>query len=604
MKESMPIPALIKQKINNHSLLIISIIGFLVGILFGVPQIQRIIINVVEAILNRQLRDVNKWMEYLNTIGLPFRYTFLFSTIVYLYINFLKDNRPDFRLVKYYNMEEVSAAGFFNFCKNNIILIIAVSFTLFFTYGIKLFWHNIGIDAEMFMNDKNSSLLWSVSIGRFGYSLLSKYLYIQAFNPFTSFFTTFCLIWFFTVSWCYIIAVFSKDTVKNYKLIPFALVFMTMPVWAETFYFIFLAAENALIIALCPYIIYLLYKGFLDSENSKTVSGFILLVFITSVYQAIVPMFCCGVFICFLLLQEKSDYEPKIYRNLCIKLFITLLISYITYSFIDKVIIPNVFGFEKSQYFDNMNQWGKRPVYENINAIIETCKIIFNNLILLPVVLFLIKIPFTARKKIPSGRRILYILAGIGIPLCIILLTLIGGNWTAIRALYALPLAFAFMLFFLIKHSNKNMAILVYCFALFTAAYQAQNTAQLFFSDQLRYNEDVRFANDLNRLIRQIQPENDLPVVLVGHHKTSEKFHANYIKGDVIGNSIFEWGDETIVRGLIFMKSLGFNYKLPNYEQIDTAFKEAIFMPSYPHPDCIKIIDDFIVIKISEIFYE
>ena len=191
----------------------------------------------------------------------------------------------------YFNMETASLAGFCGFCKKNIPLIITVSIALFFTYGIKLFWYSIGIDTNTFMADKAKELDWSLQIGRFGYVFLAKLWYIREFNPFTAFFTAFCLIWFFTVSWCYIFAVFNKDTGRNNRLIPFALVFMTSPVWVSQFYFLNPVAENAFTISLCPYIIYMLYKGFLDYEKGKIIIASVLLVFIISVYQAIIPFF-------------------------------------------------------------------------------------------------------------------------------------------------------------------------------------------------------------------------------------------------------------------------------------------------------------------------
>jgi hypothetical protein len=205
--------------------------------------------------------------------------------------------------VKYFDMENVSITGFCDFCKKNIPLLIAVSITLVFTYGIKLFWYSTGIDTVTLMSNRARELDWSIQIGRFGFVLLKKLLFIEEFNPFTAFFIAFCLIWFFTVSWCYIFAVFSRDTGRNNKLIPFALVFMTMPVWATHFYYLRQAAENALIISLCPYIIYLLYKGFLDKEKGKIICAFVLLVFIISVYQTVIMLFCCGTFACFLLFQ-------------------------------------------------------------------------------------------------------------------------------------------------------------------------------------------------------------------------------------------------------------------------------------------------------------
>jgi hypothetical protein len=546
--------------------------------------------------------------------------------------------------IKHFNMQEVTATGFCNYCRNNVPLIIAVSVTLFFTYGIRLFWYSIGIDTDLFMADKFSFLRFYLSIGRFGHVLLYSLWHIKEFNPFTAFFIAFCLIWFFTISWCYIIAVFSRDTVRNNKLIPFALVFMTATVWAEQFYFLFQAAENALIIGLCPYVIYFLFKGFLDNEKGKITCAFILLIFITSIYQAVVPMFCCGVFIYFLLLQEHSDYDPQVYRNLCLKLFITLLAALAVYFIIDRVIIPTIFHIEKSSYVDDMNQWGKRTIRENIISIllfgytltighiplvqsivhpimaryaksgIETAEFINNisrargNVLLLPsAVFFLIGISLVMRRLIPQGRRFLYMLAGIGIPLCIILLAVMGGNMPPIRALYALPLAFAFMLFYLLRIYRKKAAIVVVSLSLLITLYQAQITAQLFYSDQVRYNEDVRLAYDLNNLITRAQPESEkLPVVLIGRYQAASRFQTNFLQGEVIGHSVFEWSSnssDTTSRGLSFMRSLGINFDMSDENQIEQALKEAASMPSYPNPGCVKRMQDFIVIKISETMY-
>jgi hypothetical protein len=539
-------------------------------------------------------------------------------------------------IVKYFDMEETSVKGFCNFCKNNLPLMLAVSVTLFFTYGIKLFWYSIGLDTELFMADKAWFLKWHIQTWRFGLAFLSKFLYIKEFNPFTAFFSAFCLIWFFTISWCYIIAIFSRNTGRNNKLIPFALVFMTVPVWAEMFYFTFMAMETALIIGLCPYVIYFLFKGFLDGEKGKIICASILLVFITSVYQAIVPMFCCGVFACFVLLQEQTDYEPQVYRNLCLKLFITLVGAMAVYLLVDRIVIPVFFHIEKISYVDKMNQWGQIPVKYNIINILTFCYTItighnplvqsivnpiiasyartgmlaaeainstpgvLENILLLPVtVLFLFKI-------ISQRRRLLYMLAGIGIPLCIILLTIMGGNSPPLRSLWALPLAFAFMIFYLIISYKRRVAFVIACLALLTAVYQAQITAQVFYSDQVRYNEDVRLAHELNNLITQIQPDNEkLPVALIGRYEMASVFRTNFLQGEVIGRSFFEWDpSNSKERGLAFMKSLGFYYDMPNEDQLNQAHKEAIMIPAYPDPDCVKRVRDFIVVRISETLYE
>jgi len=544
------------------------------------------------------------------------------------------------------NLEEVNIARFCNFCRNNAPLMFAVSIMLFFTYGAKLLWYSVGLDTGHFMADKNDTLIYEIQIGRFGLALLSRLWHINEFNPFAANFAAFCFVWLFTISWCYIIAVFSRNTGRNNKLIPFALVFMTVPIWAEVFYFTLQAAEVTFITALCPYVIYFFYKGFLDGEKNKTVFAFILLIFMISVYQGIVPFFCCGTFACFMLLQERSDYEARVYRNLCVKFFIALSGALAIYFAIDKIIIPTVFSIERADYLDNMVFWGKAPVKDNLFRIlrfvytftighvpstfipfiasctgIDTQTIEYladmasnsakfsQNLLLLPVaVFFFIKISITAHKTIPTKRRLLYILAGIGIPLSIIILAVMMGNKQPLRSLFVLPFAFAFMFFYLIQSYKKKIAATIACVALVTAVYQAEVSAQLFYSDYMRYNEDVRLAFEFDKLITQVQPDNEkLPVALIGKYQITSRFRLNFLRGESLGRSFFEsaWGElkpysNVTQYGLTFMKSLGIFYDAPNDTLLDEIIEEVALMPAYPDSGCVSRIQNIIVVKISQ----
>ena len=531
-------------------------------------------------------------------------------------------------------MEEASVAGFCNFCKNNLPLVLAVTVALFFAYGIRLFCHSIGIDTELFIADRAAENRWLISLGRFGQVLLSNIWRIREFTPFTGFFIAFCLIWVFTISWCYVISIFNRNIGRNNTLIPFALIFMTLPIWAEQFFFTFQAAENAFIISLSPYVVYLMYKGFLDNEKGKIICAVLLLVLMASVYQAIVPLFICGVFICFILLQEHSNYDPKIYRDLCLKLFIALVAAMAIYILLGRGIIPSALGIERGAYFDGMNRWGREPVGVSIRNILafgyavtighiplvhevltsrladfgpalhrinpaQPPMIAARTFFLLPVtVFFLVKIIIFMREKIIPERKLLYILAGIGIPLSIGLLAILGGNVPPSRALYSLPLAYAFMFFYLIKSTRKPASVIIACFALAGSVYQAQVTAQLFHSDRIRFHEDVRIAHELKNLITKAQAdEENLPVVIVGRYTIAARFHAdaNFLQGQAIGRSFFEFG-----RGLTFMRALGIYFYSPNREQLVQARKESEIMPSFPNPDSVRRVQDFIVVKLPD----
>jgi len=542
-------------------------------------------------------------------------------------------------------MENLNLKKFCDFCKNNVPLLIATALALFFCYGIKLFQYSIGIDAERFMLDGHRYAQFKewISMGRFCITLLMWLLNINGYNPFTAFFSAFCLIWLFTISYAYIIALFCKNTGKNNALIPFALVFISSPIWAEQFYYVFQAREVALMVLLCPFTIYIMFKGFIDNKKGNIIFAFLSIIFMTSIYQAIIPFFCCSVFICFMLFLETSDYEAKAYRNLCLKIFAMVVCAMLVYAVIYKILIPFVVG--NNPYLDNMNQWGRISIKKNIinilsfayiltiggipqlqdivnpiiashaNTGIEAAKYlsdrskIFGNILLLPLVLlFIIKSIDIARKKFTSDKKFLYIVAAIGIPISTMFFAILGGCEPPMRTMFVLPLAFALMFFFLIKNYSNKYRIAVVCFALFTAAYQAQITAQLLYSDQLIYNEDVRLAYEIRDAIVKTSLDNEnLPVAIVGQYRIAEKFHtnSNFIIGDAIqssfGASFFYGPGHPSKRALAFMHCLGIHFNSPNEEQRERAIVEAAYMPSYPDSGFVKKLPDVIVVKLSDV---
>jgi len=79
------IKQIIEQKTTMHFLLVVSIIGFLFCILLMQPQVQNIIIKVVEAkVLQRELQDINKWYDYL--FGMGYSLTVLFVIVWFFFI--------------------------------------------------------------------------------------------------------------------------------------------------------------------------------------------------------------------------------------------------------------------------------------------------------------------------------------------------------------------------------------------------------------------------------------------------------------------------------------------------------------------------------------
>ncbi|MCL2720432.1 MAG: DUF6311 domain-containing protein [Treponema sp.] len=81
---------LLGNKIIKYSFLIILLFGVFASVIIMIPQVRDIIINFIEtAILHRNLSSLDKWNEYLFSIG----YNFLFYFIVIFCLLFVKKNK-------------------------------------------------------------------------------------------------------------------------------------------------------------------------------------------------------------------------------------------------------------------------------------------------------------------------------------------------------------------------------------------------------------------------------------------------------------------------------------------------------------------------------
>jgi uncharacterized membrane protein len=106
-------------------------------------------------------------------------------------------------------------------------------------------------------------------------------------------------------------------------------------------------------------------------------------------------------------------------------------------------------------------------------------------------------------------------------------------------------------------------------------------------------------------IIQEQNESSSLPIVIIGSYHAAEHFSANFLQGEVIGHSFFEWDIgywfAPTSRVTSFMKTLGINYAMANEAQTKAAKEEyARNMPAYPKSGCVERFDDIIVIKLSE----
>ncbi|MDR0410022.1 MAG: glucosyltransferase domain-containing protein [Spirochaetaceae bacterium] len=525
--------------------------------------------------------------------------------------------KPDETKKLSYFKEPVSINGFLNFCRANLLLIASIALAVFCTYGIKLWFYSIGIDTELVMAGYGAGggPSTGATMGRWGGDIIGRLfsvIQIKEMNPWLGYFSGFCLFGLVAIEWCYFINIFSNKQGVNSYLISFAVVFSTMQVWLEMFYFPGWGTQFMLF--LCPIITYLLYKGLMDNEKLKILGGFIVLLLLVGSYQSMLLLFCFAVFSAFILIQENSDYDKKVYGFLCLKLFICLIVALVSYLLINRLFLF-IYKTQQNGYIDRMIRWGKDPATSNFTAI----KSYFFNLMfgrsrissfnyLLPVVvLFLAQAIYIAFKNIKAGRRALYILAAVGIPLTFCVLPIAGAYSPPLRSQYALPFAAGFMFYYLVVHYKKIFSIIVFAASVIIGIHQSQIGSQMYYSDYMRYQEDVRLAGDFARMLVPFQDAgNTIPVVFVGKIRAANKFKRNYIEGEIVGRSF--WGlqgawTSSPIDGLSFMRTIGLNYPFPNEQQLQEALQAWPSMPSYPAEGCVVRLPNVIVFKLSDDLY-
>ena len=120
-----------------------------------------------------------------------------------------------------------------------------------------------------------------------------------------------------------------------------------------------------------------------------------------------------------------------------------------------------------------------------------------------------------------------------------------------------------------------------------------------YLSLQLSYEQASSYCTTLVTQIKSVNGySDDLPIVFVGHDISDESLYTN----DVMSKFSLSGKDSTLVeaysREYLFRYYCGFE---PQYASIDLVDKDKVKeMPLYPNEGSIQILDDIIIVKLSE----
>ena len=185
------------------------------------------------------------------------------------------------------------------------------------------------------------------------------------------------------------------------------------------------------------------------------------------------------------------------------------------------------------------------------------------------------------------------------------MLTIFMGNVEPIRSqMPSMQFVIAFnFLYVAINLTTKSFLAIFISLALVIAFRQGVTTANLFYSERAKYEEDVIFANRINIQLDSlnVSERKNYSLVLIGEKTVNSNL---VIQGETLGHSFFAWDIGgpygTSSRAVGFMRTLGYDFKYPSNEEYKKGLLLKEKMSAFPKKNSILINDNTIFIKLSD----
>lgn len=500
-----------------------------------------------------------------------------------------------------------SIKSFNEFLKNNVATVVITLFFTLMTYGIKLFQYSISIDTEMLINRYDWQLDTWASFGRFGLVFIKKILGLNPFNPYAACFLMVSAMIIFCLIWSYVINEFSfNENKSNIRNAIFPSVFITSPLFAEQFNFILQSFEVAFAIILCSIAILCVSNWVLDSKKViNLIIGIACMILGFGTYQSIVFLYISAALACYILIyisnkKSKVKLEKSFFILAAVKYLGSFIVAYVSFAIVNKIVV-NIYG--KSGYVDNMVKWGQQSVQECIENIVKYMKIAFlGDGIFYSKVFALVFIGLFVYAIInlfsKSRDKILLLLAMMAFILSPFILSIYMGNGQIPRMQFSYQFVIAMGIYiFSLVFDKKLLAIILSLFGFYVAFNQSYIVNRLFYTEQIKYEDDVRLADKISEKIELLNlgeiPE--YPVVLVGGHRSKVP---NQLRGEFLGLSWFEYGGDSH-RALGFMRTIGYPYITATDEETQRAKEIAQTMDVWPNNGSVIFKDGLIIVRLS-----
>lgn len=503
---------------------------------------------------------------------------------------------------------ELSLKDFISCSKIPIIIIF---FFLLLSFGIKLISNSFSIDTEFYINHYNIDWNWWLGLNRWGLVLINNILSIGPLILFHANFMTLVFILIYSILFSYLFYLYMpkkfKDKYLKYQFI-FPIVFITSPIFAEQYNFTNQNVAISLAVCLCAISLILFHYADKLSKWKKILINIVSLAIVVlafGVYQSIVPLFILVVAcLYFLECLRTKDNSWKFLGNMIIKFIIICIIYF---------IISKIVGGENSYLQTGWSLYGI-DCFKNIFGVIVSmlkCDTIFYNVSYLFAIIMIVGVNIYLFLKKKNNLGI--VISSMGILLAPFYIMIITGVDQLKRTQfnYSFVIGFIFLItcILLITHKkSKYVGYFVLVLALGIAYKQSVISSNLFYSDNVRFQNDIILATNIQNEIEEkdwYDSNVDYTLIILGNKPCSA---VNcYLKGEVMGFSFFEFDYQYVYgpsqRANAFMKTLGYDYKEPTAEEFYMA-KEYVKnndIKIFPSEDSIiKIDNNTIIVRLSK----
>lgn len=500
---------------------------------------------------------------------------------------------------------------FWEYCNKHKISIFVSTIVLGLVHGSRFFTNNVSIDTVLFVKNPGTDYNW-LEIGRWGMVLTKKLGGLGIYNPYVASVFAFLMMVLSCILWSYLFFEISKKDRESYFLV--GILFFSHPVFALQIFFQIQAFELLFSIALIPITLLFVYKWIDGKKWLWCILSVFLMVWIFATYQSNVVLYIAGAIVCFILYEEK-DIKSLLING--IKLVVSFFIGYLSYNVIDRLFFP------QSEYLESSVFWGQLPFKEcldfiwlHIQQVIYGSGTFFNKCYILWIGIF--AFIFVLELKHITWYKVIKWCAIAILFLTPFALTIYLGHMPVERSQTSLGfvqavvsmMAYQYFKSQKIQIVQKGMSIIVLASAVLMLNKQMYTTLKLYYTDDVRYNEDVNTIQQILNDVNDIKGIDAKPLVFIG--TKDSKLNASCYQA---GSQGIEYFGESCTKLFYDVEPYYFNstysildlcnvigmpYPMPSETQVIKARKDAELMPCWPSEGSVKDSGETIIIKLSD----